>query len=170
MASSVAGAVTFLHEGSIGVAVIDNPPVNAINRAVRLGLSEALERATNDSDVEALLIVSAGKTFMAGADLTEFGGPTIGPTLQSLEAALENANLPVVVAIQGMALGGRFGTCHVLSLPSRCCIRQVRISGNHARPDPRRGRHAAAASLDRRPAVARHDIGGGADRRRGSRS
>ncbi|HME37687.1 MAG TPA: 3-hydroxyacyl-CoA dehydrogenase NAD-binding domain-containing protein [Steroidobacteraceae bacterium] len=98
--------VTYTLQGSVGVAEISNPPVNAINRAVRSGLSAALDRAVSDPGAKALLIVSAGRVFMAGADITEFGGAAGGPTLQELEAALEAAPLPVVAAIQGMALGG----------------------------------------------------------------
>jgi 3-hydroxyacyl-CoA dehydrogenase len=98
--------VTYTRVGSIAVAEINNPPVNAINRAVRIGLAEALDRAVSESGVTALLIVSAGRIFMAGADITEFGAAAGGPTLQALEAALETAPLPIVVAIQGLALGG----------------------------------------------------------------
>ncbi len=85
MVSKSSTAVTFTRAGAVGVAEIDNPPVNAINLAVRVGLSEALDRAKRDPGIEALLIVSAGKTFMAGADITEFGAPPSSPTLQSLE-------------------------------------------------------------------------------------
>ncbi len=100
-------SVTYTRTGSIGIAEINNPPVNAINRAVRVGLAEALDRAASEPEVKALLIVSAGRVFIAGADITEFGaGAGDGPTLQMLEAALESAPLPVVVAIQGLALGG----------------------------------------------------------------
>ena len=99
-------AVTFTRAGAIGIAEINNPPVNAINRAVRVGLAAALEQARDDAGIKALLIVSAGRVFIAGADITEFDGPTSGPTLQALEAALETAALPIVVAIQGLALGG----------------------------------------------------------------
>ena len=99
-------SVTFTRAGSIGVAEIDNPPVNAINCAVRVGLAEALDHAVSDPGVKVLLIVSAGRIFLAGADITEFGAATGGPTLQGLEASLEAAPLPIVAAIQGLALGG----------------------------------------------------------------
>jgi 3-hydroxyacyl-CoA dehydrogenase len=98
--------VTYTRAGSVGVAEINNPPVNAINRAVRVGLAEALERAVSDPEVKALLIVSTGRVFIAGADITEFGAAAAGPTLQVVEAALETAALPVVAAVQGLALGG----------------------------------------------------------------
>jgi 3-hydroxyacyl-CoA dehydrogenase len=99
-------SVAYSRVGSIGVAEINNPPVNAINYAVRVGLSEALDRAVSDRETKALLIVSTGRIFIAGADITEFAATAAGPTLQELEAALENAPLPIVAAIQGMALGG----------------------------------------------------------------
>jgi 3-hydroxyacyl-CoA dehydrogenase len=99
-------AVTFTRMGSIGIAEVNNPPVNAINRAVRAGLAEALAEATINSDIKVMLIVSAGRVFMAGVDITEFTEPFSGPSLQALEQAIETAPIPVVVAIQGLALGG----------------------------------------------------------------
>jgi 3-hydroxyacyl-CoA dehydrogenase len=99
-------AVTYTRIGAIGIAEIDNPPVNAINRAVRVGLSDALADAKSDSSIKVMLIVSAGRVFMAGADITEFSGNVSGPTLQQLEAEIETSPIPVIVAIQGLALGG----------------------------------------------------------------
>jgi 3-hydroxyacyl-CoA dehydrogenase len=104
--SGSTSVVTFTKLGAIGVAEINNPPVNAINRAVRVGLSEALDLAKRDATVKAMLIVTVGRVFMAGADITEFDGSASGPTLQALESAIETAPKPVVVAIQGLALGG----------------------------------------------------------------
>ena len=90
-----------------GVAVItaDNPPVNAMSRAVRDGLSACLEEAMV-SDCAAVVVTCAGRTFFAGADITEFGKLRAGVPLEKLLDAVENAAKPVVVAIHGAALGG----------------------------------------------------------------
>ena len=99
-------AVSFARLGSIGLAEINNPPVNAINRAMRIGLADALKQALSDPNIRAVLIVSTGRVFIAGVDITEFDGPTGGPPLQSLQAAIESAPIPIVVGIQGLAVGG----------------------------------------------------------------
>jgi 3-hydroxyacyl-CoA dehydrogenase len=98
--------VTFERVGAVALIHIDRPPVNAISHAVRSGVADGLARALSDSAAKAILITSGGRTFMAGADLAEFSAPPQSPTLQELQAALEDARLPVVVAIQGLALGG----------------------------------------------------------------
>jgi enoyl-CoA hydratase/carnithine racemase len=98
--------VSFTQLGPIGFVEINNPPVNTINRAVRIELSEALVRAKGDANVKVLLIATAGPVFMAGADITGFAGSASGPTLQALEMAIETGSMPIVVAIQGLALGG----------------------------------------------------------------
>ncbi|MBO0758513.1 MAG: enoyl-CoA hydratase/isomerase family protein, partial [Bradyrhizobiaceae bacterium] len=72
--------VDLRHDDNIGVIVIDNPPVNALTNAVRLGLVEALARAREDASIEALVITCAGRTFIAGADIREFGKPPQTPT------------------------------------------------------------------------------------------
>ena len=93
-----------------GVAVlgVDYPPVNALSAAVRVGLSEALEHARGDDAVRAVVILGAGKTFIAGADITEFGTEQskVKPSLHELQATLESFPKLTVAAIHGTALGG----------------------------------------------------------------
>ena len=98
--------VAFEEAGPIGVIRLDNPPVNAINHAVRAGLADAVTLAANRPDIEVLLITSAGNLFSAGADVTEFDRPMQDPTQQMVEDRIERARVPVVAAIHGMALGG----------------------------------------------------------------
>ena len=93
---------------SDGVAIIsvDNPPVNALSQAVREGLMGCVDEATDDSDVEAIVIICSGRTFIAGADIREFGRPPEPPHLPDLIARIEASDKPVVAAIHGTALGG----------------------------------------------------------------
>src|SRR5271156_350245 len=98
--------VTFTKQGSIGIATVDNPPVNALSQAVRSGLAAAVAQADADPEVKALVLICAGRTFIAGADSREFGGPMQGPHLQDLVGDLEASTKPFVAAIHGTALGG----------------------------------------------------------------
>jgi 3-hydroxyacyl-CoA dehydrogenase len=99
-------AVIYEELGLVGLIQINNPPVNALNHEVRTRLAEALARATNNSQVKVVLIISGGNIFSAGADLKEFDGQLAEPSLQQLQAAIELAHVPVVAAISGLALGG----------------------------------------------------------------
>jgi 3-hydroxyacyl-CoA dehydrogenase len=107
--------VTFSKVGRIGVATVNNPPVNALSQAVRAGLSAVVDAALADPEVAALVILCEGRTFIAGADIREFGKPPQPPILTEVVTKLENANKPVVAAIHGTALGGGFEValaCH----------------------------------------------------------
>ena len=90
----------------IALVTIDNPPVNAASRDVRAGLAEALVHAAADPTIDAVVIVGAGRTFVAGADIREFGKPPAEPSLPEVCRAIEAAAKPVVVALHGTALGG----------------------------------------------------------------
>ena len=96
---------TEVHNG-VAVVTVDNPPVNALSAAVRQGLVEAVERAGADADVLAVVIACAGRTFIAGADITEFGKPPVQPMLPEVVDRIEAVNKPLVAAIHGTALGG----------------------------------------------------------------
>src|SRR6201990_220030 len=101
--------------GGVAVVRVDNPPVNALGRGVRDGITEAVTRAQSDSAVQAIVLVCAGKTFIAGADIREFGKPPEGTPLPSVLDAIENGPKPVIAAIHGTALGGGLEvalTCH----------------------------------------------------------
>ncbi len=95
-------------DGDVAVIVIDNPPINAGSLAVRRGLVAAIEEAAASASVRALVLVGAGKTFIAGSDIKEFGAPIEKPSLPDVIAALERCPKPVVAAIHGAALGGGF--------------------------------------------------------------
>ncbi len=90
---------------SIAVLTVDNPPVNALSFHVRQGLLDGVNAAVADG-AKAVVIVCAGRTFIAGADISEFGSAPKGPGLGEVQAAMEDAPIPVVAAIHGTALGG----------------------------------------------------------------
>ena len=109
-------------EGNVGVITIDSPPVNALSADVRDGLSAAVGKAVADATVEAIVLICAGRTFIAGADISEFGKPPRGVSLHAVEDVMENAPKPMVAAIHGTALGGGLEvalTCHYrVAVPS----------------------------------------------------
>lgn len=96
---------THLHDDILEI-VLNNPPVNALSAAVRIGLSQAVAGAQTDSAVKAIVIRGSGRLFSAGADITEFGKPLTEPNLPAVIDAIEASGKPVVAAIHGSALGG----------------------------------------------------------------
>jgi 3-hydroxyacyl-CoA dehydrogenase len=92
-------------EGDVAVITIDNPPVNALSWHVRQGLADGMAAAV-DGGASAVVLICAGRTFIAGADISEFGKPPQGPSLPQTQAAMEQAPVPVIAAIHGTALGG----------------------------------------------------------------
>ncbi|WP_156361364.1 3-hydroxyacyl-CoA dehydrogenase NAD-binding domain-containing protein [Sphingomonas sp. Leaf67] len=108
--------------GDILVAMADNPPVNALSASVRLGLKAAIEEAAADDSVRAIVIACAGRTFFAGADITEFTKPPVEPLLPQLVDMIEASDKPVVATIHGTALGGgcevAIGSHYRIAVPS----------------------------------------------------
>ncbi len=119
---NVSPAVTTQLHGHVLVITVNNPPVNALSAAVRQGLFAAIEQADAEPDAKAVLIVSEGKTFIAGADIREFGKPPVLPSLPEVCNRIEACNKPVVAALQGAALGGglevALGAHYRLALPA----------------------------------------------------
>jgi 3-hydroxyacyl-CoA dehydrogenase len=102
----VSDPVTLRREGAIAIVTVDNPPVNALKHAVRLGLSQKFKEADADANVQAIVLVCAGRTFIAGADITEFGKPPMAPNLIEVITDIDNVKKPTIAAIHGTALGG----------------------------------------------------------------
>jgi len=100
--------VSLHRDGDTAIIVTDNPPVNALGHAVRQGIILALDRLRDDAQVKAIVIGCAGRTFFAGADITEFGKPRQEPWLQEMIARIETCGIPSIAAIHGTALGGGF--------------------------------------------------------------
>ncbi|HVW55811.1 MAG TPA: enoyl-CoA hydratase/isomerase family protein, partial [Rhizobiaceae bacterium] len=99
--------VSVSRHGGIAVIILDNPPVNALSHHLREPLDAALKAERDDASVKAIVIACAGRTFIAGADITEFGKPQKQPSLRDLVETLETiTNKPTVAAIHGTALGG----------------------------------------------------------------
>ena len=96
--------------GSVGVIWIDNPPVNAISYEVRAGLIQATETAAADDDIKALVLACRGRTFMAGADITEFAAGPKPPRLSEVIDALSDSEKPIVAALFGTTFGGEDST------------------------------------------------------------
>ncbi len=90
----------------IGVVTIESPPVNALSQSVREGLLNCFERAAADQDVQAIVLLCAGRTFIAGADLAELDGVIGEPGYNETFRTIEALDKPVIAAIHGTALGG----------------------------------------------------------------
>ncbi|AXV16788.1 3-hydroxyacyl-CoA dehydrogenase [Neorhizobium sp. SOG26] len=104
--TSFSATVSGTFDNGILVVTLDNAPVNATSVDVRAGLEKALSHAESSASVDAVVITGAGKTFIGGADIKEFGKPALDPTLPSVIEKIENLAKPVVAAINGAALGG----------------------------------------------------------------
>ena len=102
----MSGPVSYELKDNIGVITVNNPPVNALSQAVRQGLFDCLNEALNDERAEAIVVLGAGRTFMAGADISEFGKPSRDPDLNTVINAYENSDKPTVAALHGTPLGG----------------------------------------------------------------
>ncbi len=139
--------VSYQRDGDIGIIRIDNPPVNALSQAVRAGLMSALEQSSTD-DSKALIVLCAGRTFIAGADITEFGKPPREPALGEVLARLDGHDKLTVAAIHGTALGGGFETA--LSCHYRCALASAKIG----LPEVKLGLLPGAGGTQRTPRLA----------------
>ena len=109
----------------VAVITLNSPPVNALSANVREGLNNGVSAAIEDTSVKSIVIICEGRTFIAGADITEFGQAPKGPSLYEVQDMIENSPKPVVAAIHGTALGGGLEvalTCHYrIAVPSAKC-------------------------------------------------
>ena len=140
--------VQLSRDGAVAVICVNNPPVNALGQAVRAGLLEAFAAAEADAEVKAVLLLCAGSTFIAGADIREFGQPPQAPVLPDVTLAIENFSKPSVAAIHGSVLGG--GLEVALACHYRIAHRDARLGF----PEVKLGLLPGAGGTQRLPRVA----------------
>ena len=109
----------------IALVIISNPPVNAINQKVRLGLMTAFQTVDQDNNIRAVVLKCAGRTFMAGADIKEFDEPIADPGYHEVFRVIENCSKPVIAAMHGTALGA--GLEAALACHYRCAVENARM-------------------------------------------
>jgi 3-hydroxyacyl-CoA dehydrogenase len=125
MQSDTNSFVTSELRGAVLVLWVDNPPVNALGHRLRLGLAEGIARGNANPAVRAMAILARGRTFPAGADITEFGKPPQDPLLPDLCDRIEDSAKPVVVGLHGTALGG--GLEVALAAHARVALSEARV-------------------------------------------
>src|ERR1044071_7708745 len=112
-------------QGYVAVLTVNSPPVNALSQQVRDGIVRGMQQAVADAAVKAVVLICEGRTFIAGADITEFGKPPLSPSLLDVEDSVETSSKPVIAAIHGTALGGGLEValcCHYrVAVPSAKC-------------------------------------------------
>lgn len=109
----------------VGIVTVNSPPVNALSAAVRGGILECIKAAIADPAIKGIVLTCAGRTFIAGADITEFGKPPRPPALNDVLSEIENSLKPVVAAIHGTALGG--GLEVALACHFRVAVKEAKL-------------------------------------------
>lgn len=109
----------------VGIVTVNSPPVNALSAAVRDGILECIKAAVADPAIKGIVLTCAGRTFIAGADITEFGKPPKPPALNDVLSEIENSPKPVVAAIHGTALGG--GLEVALACHFRVAVKEAKL-------------------------------------------
>ena len=117
---------------NVGVLTLNSPPVNALSANVREGLDIGIKKAIENNDVQAIVIICEGRTFIAGADISEFGKEPKGPSLFEVQDVIENSSKPIIAAIHGTALGGGLEvalTCHyrIAVNSAKCGLPEVNL-------------------------------------------
>lgn len=140
-------AVNYSIRDKIGVISVNSPPVNALSQRVREGILDAVRKARKDKS-EAVVLCCEGRTFIAGADITEFGKPPQEPGLPEVLSAMENLNKPIIAAIHGTALGGGFEVA--LACHYRCAIASAKVG----LPEVKLGLLPGAGGTQRVPRIA----------------
>lgn len=134
--------------GVVGILTIDSPPVNALGHAVRAALRDGLTALIADAAVKAVVVRCDGRTFFAGADISEFGKPFVEPDLSAVFDIIEASSKPVVAAIHGTALGGGF------ELALACHYRVAAASAKVGLPEVTLGLLPGAGGTQRAPRLA----------------
>jgi len=142
-------SATYELRGNVAVITLDNPPVNGLGHATRLGITQGLDKAQADAAVEAIVITGAGKAFSGGADIKEFGSPKAlaEPNLLSVILALEASSKPIVAAIHSVCMGGG------LELALGCHYRIASKGTQVALPEVKIGLIPGAGGTQRLPRV-----------------
>ncbi|WP_445356926.1 3-hydroxyacyl-CoA dehydrogenase NAD-binding domain-containing protein [Microbulbifer sp. ANSA002] len=133
--------------GDIGVIRLNNPPVNALSHGLREGIWGAIKSAQEDAS-QALVLICEGRTFIAGADITEFSKPPQAPALSEVITEIENSRKPVIAAIHGTALGGGFEVA--LACHYRCALASAKVG----LPEVKLGLLPGAGGTQRTPRLA----------------
>ncbi|MET0879082.1 MAG: 3-hydroxyacyl-CoA dehydrogenase NAD-binding domain-containing protein, partial [Tardiphaga sp.] len=137
----------------IAVVTVNSPPVNALSAAVRRGIFDSVKAAAADPEVKAIVIACAGRTFVAGADITEFGKPPQSPLLNDVIAEIEKSPKPVIAAIHGTALGGG------LELTLGCHFRVATKDAKMGLPEVKLGLLPGAGGTQRLPRAVGPELG-----------
>ena len=137
--------ITTQQHDTVRLIVIENPPVNAFNAAIRQGIEDAIDAAARDADVEAIVIRGAGRLFSGGADITEFTKPPVEPSLPDMLDRIEAGSKPVVAALHGTCFGGG------LELALACHYRVAAPSARLGLPEVKIGLLPGAGGTQRLP-------------------
>jgi 3-hydroxyacyl-CoA dehydrogenase len=145
--------VSLTRDGEIGVITVNNPPVNALSPGVPEGIAEAVEQIKNDDSIKGGVLIGAGRTFIAGADIKEFGKITSGQRKRDLNfldviKAIEDCPKPMVAAIHGTAFGGGLETA--MGFHYRVAVPSAQVG----QPEVKVGIIPGAAGTQRLPRLA----------------
>src|SRR5436309_668131 len=145
--------VSLSKEGDIGIITIDNPPVNALSPGVPEGIGASIDTAQSDPSVKGIVLIGAGRTFIAGADIKEFGKITSGergrdPGLNPFLLKIEGCAKPVICALHGTAFGGG------LEVAMACHYRVAAPSAQVGQPEVKLGIIPGAGGTQRLPRLA----------------
>lgn len=141
-------SVNYERQGEVALITLNNPPVNALGQAQREGLLRALHQAQIDTQAKVLVLLCSGRTFIAGADIKEFGKPPQAPSLPEVVNAYEHSDKPCVAVIHGTALGGG------LEMALGCHYRIARRDAKVGLPEVKLGLLPGAGGTQRLPRLA----------------
>jgi 3-hydroxyacyl-CoA dehydrogenase len=142
-------------DGDVAIIVVDNPPVNAQNNAVRKELLDAFVKAKADAGIAGIVLTCAGRTFIAGSDISEFGSRIQSPQTPDVIAAIESVGKPVVAALFGTPMGGG------LELALACHFRIAAPTTRMALPEIKLGLIPGAGGTQRLPRLAGMEVAAG---------